>query len=174
MYKRLFLLLLCCILQTAYAEEDISTESALAQDINDLKEQVIALNRDLFILQEELLFPAETQVAVFLSIDSGSFFNLDSVEIIIDKKPVQFHLYTEHQRQALERGGIQKIWIGNIKQGEHEIVVHFKGLTYKQRAIERATSLNFEKTDEPAMLEIRIVDATQDMRPHFSIKQWQE
>ncbi|NRB39105.1 MAG: AraC family transcriptional regulator [Pseudomonadales bacterium] len=149
-------------------------QSELAQKISTLKEQVIQLNRDLFILQEELLFPAETQVAVFLSIDSGSFFSLDSVEIQLDKKPVHFHLYTEHQRNALERGGVQKLWLGNIKQGEHEIIAHFKGMTHKDRAIERASSLTFEKQDEPVMLELQVIDAKQDMRPHFSIKQWQE
>ena len=92
----------------------------------------------------------------------------------MDKKPVHFHLYTQHQRQALQRGGVQKLWIGNIKQGEHEIIAHFKGMTHKDRAIERASSLTFQKQDDAVMLEIRVIDAKQDMRPHFSIKQWQE
>lgn len=149
-------------------------QAELAQKISDIKELVIQLNRDLFILQEELLFPAETQVAVFLSIDSGAFFSLDSVEIQMDKKSVHFHLYTQQQRKALERGGVQKLWLGNIKQGEHEIIAHFKGMTHKNRAIERAAHLNFTKNDDAVMLEIQVVDAKEDMRPHFYIKQWQD
>ena len=39
-----------------------------------------------FLLEEELLFPANSQVAFFLSMDVGEYFALDSVNIKIDGK----------------------------------------------------------------------------------------
>lgn len=155
------------------AAED-TNNAELAEKISDLKEKVIEMNRDLFILQEELLFPAETQVAVFLSTDSGAFFKIDSVELRLDNKPITHYLYTQHQREALARGGIQRLWVGNIKSGKHELVAFFKGLGKDGRALERAASTEFVKEDDdPALLELKVIDVQADMRAHFQIEQWQ-
>ena len=53
----------------------------LDQDVQSLKKEVLDLNRDLFLLEEELLFPANSQVAFFISMDVGEYFELDSVSI---------------------------------------------------------------------------------------------
>src|SRR5580698_2313090 len=42
---------------------------SLDGDVQGLKKEVLDLNKDLFLLEEELLFPANTQVAVFVSLD---------------------------------------------------------------------------------------------------------
>ncbi|HEY9034575.1 MAG TPA: AraC family transcriptional regulator [Pseudomonadales bacterium] len=171
--KKLFVVmcLLLCQPMVAHAADDAGE---LARQINELKEQVIRLNRDLFILQEELLFPADTQLAVFLSLDSGVFFQLDAVELQLDQRTVSHYLYTRHQLEALARGGIQRLWTGNIKSGEHELVAFFKGIDKDGRPLERAASLRFDKNDsEPVLLELQIIDAATDMRAHFRIEQWQ-
>ncbi|HEX7374275.1 MAG TPA: hypothetical protein VF277_04830, partial [Steroidobacteraceae bacterium] len=77
------------------------------QDVQALKKQVVDLNRDLFKLEEELLYPASTQVAVFLSVDVGTFFALDSVTVKVDDKEVAHYLYTDREVEALHRGGVQ-------------------------------------------------------------------
>lgn len=178
-HKPLFILAAFFMLTTAPAISAAETadddNAELAGEISNLKEKVIDMNRDLFILQEELLFPARTQVAVFLSVDSGAFFKLDSVELRLDDKAVTHYLYTDHQREALARGGIQRLWTGNIKSGEHELVAFFKGLNQDGRPLERAAAIEFAKDDDtPAMLELKIIDADSDMRAHFSIEQWQD
>ena len=70
-----------------------STRS-LDEQVQDLKKSTLQLNRDLFILEEELLFPANTQVAVFVSVDVGDFFALDSINLKIDNREVSNYLYT--------------------------------------------------------------------------------
>jgi len=85
----------------AQAEETKQGNGALASELEDIKSQVLKLNRDLFILEEDLLFPASTQIAVFVSIDVGRFLKLDSVELKIDDNNVSGFLYTERQRKAL-------------------------------------------------------------------------
>ena len=81
--------------------------ASLDAEVQDLKNAVLDLNRELFMLEEELLYPANTQVAVFLSMDVGEFFALDSVEIMLDEKDVTNYLYTEREVDALLRGGVQ-------------------------------------------------------------------
>ena len=92
-----------------------------------LKKEVLDLNRELFVLEEELLFPANTQVAVFVSMDVGEFFALDSVTLKLDNKEVANYLYTEREAQALLKGGVHRVYIGNLKAGEHELIALFTG-----------------------------------------------
>lgn len=149
-------------------EQNVNVDNLLQQ----LKKDVLELNRDLFILKEDLLFPANTQVAVFLSLDVGTFFSLDSVNVKIDGKPVASYLYTEKQVNALVRGGTQRLYLGNIKSGMHEVVAVFTGRGPKGRDYRRATSLSFEKSTAAKYLELKIIDSTQLLQPEFSIKTW--
>ena len=101
--------------------------ASLDNRIQELKGDVIRLNRDLLVLEEELLFPANTQVALFVSMDVGKLFELDSVQIKLDDKVVTNYLYTPLEVQALHRGGVQRVYLGNLKPGTHEIVAFFTG-----------------------------------------------
>lgn len=154
------------------AAEPANDELPLDQSLQQLKKEVLGLNRDLYILKEELLFPANSQVAVFLSLDVGRFFSLDAVNVEIDGKQVASHLYTEKQLNALVRGGVQRLYLGNVKNGEHEIVAVFTGKDPKGRDFRRAASLNFEKSAEPKYLELAINDSTQTLQTDFVINEW--
>ena len=142
-------------------------EQSVAHQIENLKKEIIALNRDLFILEEDLLFPSSTQVAVFLSVDIGTYFQLDSVELKVDDKTVTHYLYTEKQISALHRGGVQKLYVGNIDQGKHEISAFFHGLGPKKRPYKRGVVINFEKDDEAKALELKIRDSSVKLQPKF-------
>jgi len=145
----------------------------LDQDIQGLKKDVVDLNKDLFILEEELLFPANTQVAVFLSVDVGDFFALDAVQLKIDKKEVINYLYTPRERDALLKGGVQRLYLGNLKVGPHELVAFFSGNGPNARAYKRGASLRFEKGVGAKYLELKINDRQRKLEPEFEIKDWE-
>jgi hypothetical protein len=145
----------------------------LDEDVQDLKKQVLDLNRDLFLLEEELLFPSNTQTAVFVSMDVGEFFGLDSVELKIDNKDVANYLYTEREAQALLKGGVQRLFIGNLKAGEHELVAVFTGQGPHTRDYRRAASLVFEKGIGPKYIELTISDRENKQQPEFVVKEWE-
>jgi hypothetical protein len=145
----------------------------LDQDIQGLKKDVVDLNKDLFILEEELLFPANTQVAVFLSIDVGDFFALDSVQLKLDQKEVLNYLYTPRERDALLKGGVQRLYLGNLKVGPHELVAFFSGTGPNARAYKRGASLRFEKGVGAKYLELKINDRQRKLEPEFEIKDWE-
>lgn len=149
------------------------TKGAINEEVETLKKAALSLNRDLILLEEELLFPGNTQVAVFVSMDIGEFFQLDAVKVKIDDRIVGSHLYTERQVDALFRGGMQRIYVGNVRSGQHEISAFFTGKGPEGRDYKRAAKLNFIKTSDPAMLELRIVDSTQKLQPIFDIKEWE-
>jgi hypothetical protein len=157
----------------APAAEGAADTRGLDQEIQDLKKDVVDLNKDLFILEEELLFPANTQVAVFLSMDVGTFFALDSVTLKIDQKEVINYLYTPRELEALLKGGVQRLYLGNLKVGQHELVAFFNGKGPNERAYKRGASLRFEKGVGAKYLELKIDDRQRKLQPEFEIKDWE-
>jgi hypothetical protein len=145
----------------------------LDQDIQSLKKDVVDLNKDLFVLEEELLFPANTQVAVFLSVDVGDFFALDSVQLKIDQKEVINYLYTPREVEALLKGGVQRLYLGNLKVGQHELVAFFNGKGPNERAYKRGASIRFDKGVGAKYLELKIDDRQKKLEPEFEIKDWE-
>ena len=113
-----------------------------------LKGDVIRLNRDLLVLEEELLFPANTQVALFVSMDVGKLFELDSVQIKLDDKVVANYLYTPLEVQALHRGGVQRVYLGNLKAGDARVVAFFTGKGPHERDYKRGATVKFDKGTE--------------------------
>jgi hypothetical protein len=144
----------------------------VSSQLEQLKQQVIQLNRELFLLEEELLFPPETQLAVFLSIDSGQFFQIDSVELILNDKPVGAFLYTTQQREALQRGAIQPLYKGNVKAGEHNLTAVFVGKGPDNRDYRRAVNYRFAKADDAVLLELQVKDRSTDYQPDFIVQPW--
>jgi hypothetical protein len=148
-------------------------EGSLDADIEALKKEVLSLNRDLFILEEDLLFPSNTQFSIFLSMDSGALFNLDSVQLKVDDKNVSNHLYTQRELEALKRGGVQRLYIGNLSSGEHEIIAIFTGVGPKGRDYRLGESVVIEKTTEPQFVEFMIADDTGKEQPQFDVRVWE-
>ena len=140
---------------------------------DSLKQSVVDLNKDLFVLEEELLFPANTQVAVFVSMDVGQFFGLDSVTLKIDNREVSNYLYTPREVAALLKGGVQRLYLGNLKVGAHELVAFFNGKGPNDRAYKRGASLRFEKGVGAKYLELKIDDRQRKLQPQFEIKDWE-
>jgi hypothetical protein len=141
--------------------------------IQDTKADVIKLNRDLLVLEEELLFPANTQVALFVSMDVCKMFQLDSVQVKLDDKVVANYLYTALEVEALHRGGVQRVYLGNLKNGKHELVAFFTGKGPHERDYRRGANVKFEKTGEAKYIELRIQDSAGKLQPEFDVKLWQ-
>jgi hypothetical protein len=152
--------------------EGTATRS-LDEQIQDLKKDVVDLNKDLFMLEEELVFPANTQVAVFVSMDVGDFFALDSVSLKIDSHEVSNYLYTPREVTALLKGGVQRLYVGNLRSGQHELIALFNGKGPHERAYRRAASVRFEKGVGAKYLELKITDHERAQQPEFEIKDWE-
>jgi hypothetical protein len=175
---RFLAILLICTSNLVSAQENTSKKPATANlksldsKIQDLKKQVLKLNRDLFILEEELLFPSTSQYTVFLSMDVGQLFKLDSVQVKIDNKVVANYLYTDREINALHKGGIQRLHVGNIKTGQHELVAFFTGKGPSGRDYKRGATITFEKKPGAKYIELQITDSEQKRQPIFRIKNW--
>jgi hypothetical protein len=146
---------------------------SLDEDVQDLKKEVLDLNRDLFLLEEELLFPANSQVAFFISMDVGEYFELDSINLKIDGKEVANYLYTEREAGALVRGGVHRVHMANLKTGDHELIAVFTGSGPHTRDYRRGATMTFNKGIGAKYMELEITDRVKKQQPEFFIKEWE-
>jgi uncharacterized membrane protein len=145
----------------------------LDEDVQALKKEVLDLNRDLFMLEEELLFPANSQVAFFVSMDVGEYFEIDAVQLTIDGTEVSNHLYTAREADALARGGVHRLHLANLKTGSHEVVATFIGRGPNIRDYRRGATVKFDKGIGAKYFELEITDRVIKQQPEFVIKEWE-
>ncbi len=172
------LVLMLALAASLNAEETVTSDARqesrnLDQSVQDLKKEVLALNRDLFLLEEELLFPANSQVAFFISMDVGEYFALDSVSLKIDGKEVANYLYTQREADALIRGGVHRVHMANLKTGNHELIAVFTGEGPHTRDYRRGATITIEKGIGAKYLELEISDRVRKLQPEFVIKEWE-
>lgn len=147
-----------------------ATLDARAQEV---KRDVIAINRDLQVLEEELLYPASTQVAVFVSLDVGKSFTLDAVQVKLDDKVVANYLYKPQELAALQRGGVQRVYLGNVSAGGHELTASFSGAGPNDRDYKRSATVKFDKGADAKYIQLRIDDPAAKLQPELAVKVWQ-
>ncbi len=161
------------VAQVADESESREEFQNLDRAVQTLKKEVLDLNRDLFLLEEELLFPANSQVAFFISMDVGAYFELDSVNIKIDGKEVANYLYTVREADALIRGGVHRVHMANLKTGEHELIAIFTGKGPHVRDYRRGATLSFTKGIGAKYVELEITDRVKKQQPEFIVKEWE-
>lgn len=163
------------VISLVFLAGSASAEQAegLDDQVQNLKNEVLELNRELFLLEEELLFPANTQVSVFVSMDIGEYFSLDSVQIKLDGKEVSNYLYTEREVEAMYRGGVHRLFLGNLKTGDHQLVAIFTGTGPHGRDYRRGATLDFEKNIGTKFVELQISDRQIKQQPEFLVREWE-
>ena len=123
------LLLLCSSAVSSAGAEEVGKQEmqSLDEQVQEIKSDVLGIAAELGQLEEKLLYPSNTQVAVFVSLAEGETFRLDSVQIQIDGEPVAHHIYSFKELEALQKGGVQRIYTGNVATGDHRIDVTIAG-----------------------------------------------
>ena len=157
---------------TRAADLPAPTATTAAQ-VEDAKGAVLRLQRDLLVLEEEMLYPPSTQVAVFVSIESLKMFELDSLQLLLDGKVVASQLYGEREWKALQRGGVQKVYVGNLPAGAHTLVAFFSGKGTHERDHKRGVTVKFDKASIPKLIELQVRDSTAQTEAEFGAKVWQ-
>ena len=141
----------------AYGQE-VSREQikGLDEQVQEIKSDVLGIAAELNQLEEKLLYPSNTQVAVFVSLAEGETFRLDSVEIQLDGKPVAHHLYTFNELEAFQKGGVQRIYTGNIRTGEHDLQVSVIGKSSGGADFRNTNNFKVNKDVGPEIVEISL------------------
>jgi len=140
------------------AGQEVSKEQikGLDEQVQEIKSDVLSIAAQLNQLEEKLLYPSNTQISVFVSLVRDEKFRLDSVEIQLDGTSVAHHIYTYKELEALQRGGVQRIYTGNIRAGEHDLQVFVIGKSAEGVNFQKTKQFKVEKEVGPEIVEIAL------------------
>ena len=151
------LLLGLCLAAATYAQDiDGSEVRSLDEQVQEIKSDVLSIASELGNLEERLLYPSGTQVAVFVAIDEGEEFRLDAVQIEINGELAAHHIYSFNELEALQKGGVQRIYTGNVTTGDHELSVSVIGKLENGKDFNESGTFTFAKGVEPKTLGITL------------------
>jgi hypothetical protein len=148
--------ILALVLTANARAEDVSREQmkGLDEQVQEIKGDVLEIASELNHLEERLLYPSNTQVAVFVTLKADDMFLVDSLDIRINGEAVAHHIYSYKEIEALKRGGMQRIYTGNLRSGHHEVQVTMLGKTKGGSDLDRSANFKIEKTVGPKAVEI--------------------
>ena len=129
---------------------------SLDEQVQEIKSDVLGIAAELSLLEERLLYPSDTQVAVFVSLAEGDTFQVDSVQIQLDGAPVAHHIYSFKEVEALRKGGVQRVYTGNVRTGEHTLDVVVAGKRPGGKDAAGRTTLRFSKDVGPKLVGLEL------------------
>ncbi len=138
--------------------QDISGDEMRSLDgqVQEIKSDVLDIASELGNLEERLLYPSNTQVALFVSMAENEAIRLDAVKIEIDGEMATHHIYSFQELEALRKGGVQKVYTGNIVTGDHELRVTMLGKLENGKDFTQSDNFSFNKGVKPKSLGITL------------------
>lgn len=131
---------------------------SLDDQVQEVKTDVLTIARDLSLLEERLLYPSNTQVSVFVELAQDVGYRLDAVNIDIDGAAVSHHIYSFKELEALQSGGVQRVYTGNVRTGSHEITVSVNGKLSNGKDFSNSETFSFAKEVEPKLLGLTLAE----------------
>ncbi|MFQ5982543.1 MAG: hypothetical protein ACE5KS_04125 [Woeseiaceae bacterium] len=138
--------------------QDLSADDMRSLDgqVQEIKSDVLNIASELSNLEERLLYPSNTQIAIFVAVGENEIFRLDAVQIEIDGKMATHHIYSFQELEALQKGGVQRIYTGNVVTGEHDLRVTMMGKHKNGKDFSETDSFSFAKGVKPKTLGITL------------------
>ncbi|SOB75184.1 hypothetical protein SAMN04488490_0748 [Marinobacter sp. LV10R510-11A] len=146
--------------------------SSLDEEIADLKSEIFAHAGEIFELEQKVLHPVDTRLAVFLTLTNRDGLDLDTVELYVNGQPVASHLYTARETGSLQQGGIQQLFTGNLANGEHQLKAVITARAANDRFVRRESTHRFQKRPGALRLQMALEAKAPDYEPRVSFVEW--
>jgi len=147
---------------TAYAwgqQDDRKQMKGLDEQVQEVKSEVLDIAQELNRLEEKLLFPSGTQVTLFVALTQGEQMRLDAVRVQIDGQLVAHHIYSAKELEALRKGGVQRLYVGNVATGEHKLEVLVDGKLAGGADFTRTERFTFRKEVKPKLVSLTLASS---------------
>ncbi len=143
-----------------HAPDESAPPAGITASLEELEAEFVELNRDLDVLEHKLLYPPSAEVVVFVSVAAVEALDLESLDLSINGKRVAQHVYNTGELVALERGGVQRLFVGNIPPGTNRLNAEFNAVDATQKAYRKRVEIEFQKSFEPVRIQLEITRAT--------------
>ena len=148
---------LCLASADVWAQQDTQRQMrGLDEQVQEIKSDVLSMSAELSQLEEKLLYPSGTQVAVFIALAQGDQMRLDAVRLQIDGQLVAHHIYSAKELEALRKGGVQRIYVGNVATGDHQIEVRVDAKLEGGADFSRTEHFTFRKEVKPKLVGVTL------------------
>jgi hypothetical protein len=167
-----FTLLFCLSSVYGWAQQnDQQQMRGLDEQVQEIKSDVLSIAAELSQLEEKLLYPSGTQVAIFVALAKGDSMRLDAVRLQIDGKLVAHYIYSAKELDALRKGGVQRIYVGNVATGDHQLEVLIDGKLKGDEDFSRTESFTFHKEVKPKLVELKLAGPDSGNTP-ITLEKW--
>jgi hypothetical protein len=129
---------------------------SLDEQVQEIKSDVLGIASELNRLEEKLLHPSHTQVSIFVSMPEGETLRVDSVRVRIDGELVAHHIYSWKELEALKKGGVQRIYTGNVRSGQHQLEVAVAGKLAGGNDVAGTETFGFSKEVGPKLVGVTL------------------
>ena len=172
--RSLLLSIILCAGVTPICAQDAYREQmkGLDEQVQEVKSDVLSIAAELNQLEEKLLYPSDTHLAVFISLAPGETFRLDAVQLSIDGQLATHYIYTFKELEALQKGSVQRIYTGNLATGQHEIEVSLSGKLPSGKDYSHTERVPFSKAVGPKLLSVTLA-APDSGKPAIAVGDWQ-
>ena len=156
--RKTVLLLLICGPFASPSAQQLSGDDTRSLDgqVQEIKSDVLSIASELSSLEERLLFPSNTQISLFVSMRDNEDFRLDAVQVEINGQLTTHHIYSFQELEALQKGGVQRIFTGNIPTGDHQLNVTMLGKLKNGEDFTESDSFTFAKNVKPKALGVTL------------------
>jgi hypothetical protein len=143
----------------------------LDEQVQEIKSDVLRISQELSRLEEKLLYPSGTQVAIFVAMAKGDQMRLDGVRLQVDGQLVAQHIYSAKELEALRKGGVQRIYVGNLTTGDHKLDVLVDGKLEGGEDFSRTQQFTFRKEVKPKMVGLTLAGPRSGNNP-IALGEW--
>jgi archaellum component FlaG (FlaF/FlaG flagellin family) len=171
---RSFLLsILLCVCAAPVLAQDAYREQmkGLDEQVQEVKSDVLSIAAELSQLEEKLLYPSNTHLAVFVTLAQGQTFRLDAVQVHIDGQLATHYIYSFKELEALQQGSVQRIYTGNVATGSHEIEVSLSGKLPSGKDYSHTERFPFSKDVGPKLLNVTLAGPDSG-KPAIDVGEW--
>jgi len=157
--------------QRAQKNDQQKQMRGLDQEVQEIKSDVLSISAELRQLEEKLLFPSGTQVAIFVLLTKGDTMRLDAVRLKIDDQLVAHYIYSLKELEALRKGGVQRIYVGNVATGDHKLEVLVDGKLANGEDFSRTEQFTFRKEVKPDLVGLTLASPDSGNAP-ITLGEW--
>lgn len=147
-------------------------EAKLPDDLQSLKMDLITLNREITQLENELMFPS-AETAIVVSVEAGSGVKLVDINLSIDDKSAGYYYYSDAEFSALSKGGMHRLYAGNMNSGQHTIKAAITGYEPGGKEFQRTITYTFSKGAQRKVIEIKAGDNATRTQGDFRFREWE-
>jgi hypothetical protein len=167
-----FAFLLCLSSAHGWAQEDDQQQMrGLDEQVQELKSDVLSISAELSQLEEKLLYPSGTQVAIFIAMAEDDQMRLDAVQLQIDGQLVAHYIYSSKELEALRKGGVQRIYVGNVATGDHQLEVVVDGTLEGGKEFSGTEQFTFRKEVKPKLVGLTLAGPDSGNTP-IALGEW--